>query len=65
MDLNLAFDFTLHSAGVQESRCLFSIDIGDPYGSSIAVAIRSLDHSLFVRLILKDKKAGARCAPYD
>ena len=27
MDHYLTFEFTLHSAGVQESRCLFSIDM--------------------------------------
>ena len=38
MDLNLTFDLTLHSVGVQESRCLFSIDIGDPYRAHYSFA---------------------------
>jgi len=62
MDFYLTFDPTLHSAGVQESRCLFSIDMPlrwsgesrpgeDLYGISIALAIHSLDQSLFIPLI--------------
>ena len=36
------------------------------YGSSIAVAIRSLEHSLSTRLIpLGLLEAGAQCAPYN